>query len=107
MRVMLLGETTEEYIARIKARPAMTYATAGKMEDYFNSQGGNTPLTPRPVIVDNGVDWFDKAFGIIGKLTNPASTTSREVYKVKSAPTPYLAFAGVALVGLFLYKAVK
>lgn len=103
------ANSSQDYIDSANRRYALTSNTSGKILDSFNSQGGNTPIKnykTTPTVTEPSI--FDKVIGIFDKIGTMASARpAQSPYVVKSAPVPYLAFAGVALVGLFLYKAVK
>ena len=103
----LLGGPAQDIIDKADARYRLTSSTSGKIMDYFNSQGGNTPLKNTTVASGSEDSWFDKAFGIVGKLLTPASVAAPTIYKVNAAPVPYVAFAGVALAAFFIYKVAK
>lgn len=108
MRIVCLGNAAQDAIDSADRRYALTSSTSGKMLDYFNSQGGNTPLKSTTVVAKNEPGWFDKAWGIFEKLGTIATPTKAPVVIQTAKPSPPLAaIAGVGVVALLLFKAVK
>jgi hypothetical protein len=108
MRIVCLGNAADDILDRADSRYRLTKSTSQKMEDYFNVQGGNTPLKGTGIVKKNEPSFFDKAFGIFSSLTGPASVAPEKApYVVGSSPVPYLGFAAVALGALLIYKVSK
>lgn len=108
MKIVCLGsDSAQDTIAATQARYNLTSSTSQKMVDYFNSQGGNTPLKSTTVATKDEPGFFDKAWGIFQKLGTLATPEQKPAYVVKPAAPPLAAIVGIGLVGLILLKAAK
>lgn len=107
MRIVCLGAASD-YIAIADKSYATTSGTSQKMVDFFNAQGGDTPLKSAPVAKAPEGNIFDKAWGIFEKLGTLASSKPAPKPVAVSASTPPLgAVLGIGIVGLILLKAAK
>ena len=107
MKIVCLGSTAQDTIDAANKRYALTSSTSQKIMDFFNASGGNTPLATTTIASKSEPGFFEKAWGIFDKLGTVASPTAQTVVRTAPGSPPILAMAGVSIVALILYKAVK
>ena len=120
MKIVCLGaepkqETAQDVLNFVNARYALTSSTSQKMLDFYNAEGGNTPLKRNTTMATTESKTESKTAGIFNQITGIfdklGTIASREptytTYKVKESSLPIPAIVGVGLVGFLLYKAVK
>jgi hypothetical protein len=108
MRIVCLGSVAQDTIDAANRRYALTSSTSQKMLDFYNAEGGNTPIKrSTPLVAKDEPGFFEKAWGIFEKLGTIATPAPTVIHTVKPAGPPIAAIAGVGIVALILLKAVK
>jgi hypothetical protein len=102
LKIVCLGNTAQDTINAANARLALTTATSQNMLDYFNEQGGNTPL-----VAKEEPGFFEKAWGMFGKLGTIASTTPVTTAVVAPSGPPIVAMVSIGAAAFLLYNLVK
>lgn len=107
MKIVCLGNTAQDTIEAANNRYNLTSSTSQNMVNYFNANGGNTPIKNRLIAAKDEPSFFDKMWGIFSSLNTPASVDKPVVYQAKAAPLPIPAMVGIGALAFILYKAVK
>lgn len=108
MNLVRLGSAAQDAIDSANRGYALTSSTSQKMLDFYNSQGGNTPLASSTIASKSEPGFFDKLWGIFDKLDTLATPTPKAPIVLPSAPGPSLAvIGGIGVVALLLLKSVK
>ncbi len=107
MKIVCLGSEAQDTIDAANRRYSLTSNTAQNMVDFFNTNGGSTPLkASSPLVAKDEPGFFEKAWGIFEKLGTIASPAP-VVHTVKSNPPPLALVLGLGMVGYALYKVGK